>query len=106
MRIGIPDDYPEPEVILLLHRSGFKITEVGVKMRQRRAGMTSIPLMRGLFYVLKVSTALLLDMVREPWPKSKINAEKVVPDDTQPDPGDSSVERCCCWRFAGSSSSS
>jgi hypothetical protein len=81
-----PDDYPEPEVILLLHRGGFKITEVGVKMRQRRAGMTSIPLMRGLFYVLKVSTALLLDMAREPWPKAKINP-KVVPDDSQPDPG-------------------
>ena len=52
-------------MILLLHRSGFKITEIGVKMRQRRAGMTSIPLMRGLFYVLKVSTALLLDMARD-----------------------------------------
>jgi glycosyltransferase involved in cell wall biosynthesis len=76
-----PDDYPEPEVILLLHRSGFKITELGVKMRQRRAGMTSIPLTRGLFYVLKVTTALLLDMAREPWPR------KVTDHDTQPHPG-------------------
>jgi glycosyltransferase involved in cell wall biosynthesis len=80
-----PDDYPEPEVILLLHRSGFKITELGVKMRQRRAGMTSIPLMRGLFYVLKVSTALLLDMARDPWPNGKIGA-KVDHYDSQPDP--------------------
>jgi glycosyltransferase involved in cell wall biosynthesis len=72
-----PDDYPEPEVILLLHRSGFKITEVGVKMRQRRAGMTSIPLMRGLFYVLKVSTALLLDMARDPWPSGKLSGGKL-----------------------------
>jgi len=83
-----PDDYPEPEVILLLHRSGFKITEIGVKMRQRRAGMTSIPLMRGLFYVLKVSTALLLDMTRDPWPMGKVAAEKVIPHDTQLNPGD------------------
>jgi glycosyltransferase involved in cell wall biosynthesis len=83
-----PDDYPEPEVILLLHRSGFKITEVGVKMRQRRAGMTSIPLMRGLFYVLKVSTALLLDMTRDPWPSGKVAAEKVIKNDTQLHPGD------------------
>jgi glycosyltransferase involved in cell wall biosynthesis len=71
-----PDDYPEPEVILLLHRSGFKVTELGVKMRQRRAGMTSIPLMRGLFYVLKVTTALLLDMARDPWPLGKIAEEQ------------------------------
>jgi glycosyltransferase involved in cell wall biosynthesis len=67
-----PDDYPEPEVILLLHRAGFKISEVGVRMRQRRAGMTSIPLLRGLFYVLKVSTALVLDMARDPWPRGKV----------------------------------
>jgi hypothetical protein len=83
-----PDDYPEPEVILLLHRSGFKITELGVKMRQRRAGMTSIPLMRGLFYVLKVTTALLLDMTRDPWPSGKVAAEKVIQHDTQLNPGD------------------
>jgi glycosyltransferase involved in cell wall biosynthesis len=67
-----PDDYPEPEVILLLHRAGFKITEIGVRMRQRRAGMTSIPLGRGLFYVLKVTTALLLDLARDPWPRGKV----------------------------------
>jgi glycosyltransferase involved in cell wall biosynthesis len=94
-----PDDYPEPEVILLLHRGGFKITELGVKMRQRRAGMTSIPLMRGLFYVLKVTTALLLDMARNPWPNGKISeratrASQLDPNpvrrnpDPQPDPGD------------------
>jgi glycosyltransferase involved in cell wall biosynthesis len=86
-----PDDYPEPEVILLLHRSGFKITELGVKMRQRRAGMTSIPLMRGLFYVLQVGTALLLDMARNPWPSGKIGrapAQKASNDDSSVDPGD------------------
>jgi glycosyltransferase involved in cell wall biosynthesis len=82
-----PDDYPEPEVILLLHRAGFKITELGVRMRQRRAGMTSIPLTRGLFYVLKVSTALLLDMARDPWPRGKVN-EHDSDVDTTADPGD------------------
>jgi glycosyltransferase involved in cell wall biosynthesis len=76
-----PDDYPEPEVILLLHRAGFKISEVGVKMRQRRAGMTSIPLTRGMFYVLKVTTALLLDMARDPWPSGKVSEH----DRPQPD---------------------
>ena len=67
-----PDDYPEPEVILLLHRAGFKVSELGVSMRQRRAGMTSIPLGRGLFYVLKVSLALVLDIARDPWPHGKV----------------------------------
>jgi glycosyltransferase involved in cell wall biosynthesis len=63
-----PDDYPEPEAVLLLHRAGFRIVETPVVMRPRTTGSTSIPLPRGLFYVLKVSAALLLDMIRAPWP--------------------------------------
>ena len=87
-----PDDYPEPEVILLLHRAGFKVTELGVSMRRRRAGMTSIPLGRGLFYVLKVSLALVLDIARDPWPHGKVGeagesaATEELTHDPQPDP--------------------
>jgi glycosyltransferase involved in cell wall biosynthesis len=66
-----PDDYPEPEVILLLHRAGFTIQEVPVTMRQRAAGRTSIPFLKGVFYILKVSLALLLDTTRRPWPTEK-----------------------------------
>lgn len=67
-----PEDYPEPEVILLLHRSGFKIIEVPAKMRRRMYGKSSISLAKGMFYVLKVLTCLLLDMAREPWPEGKV----------------------------------
>jgi glycosyltransferase involved in cell wall biosynthesis len=63
-----PEDYPEPEVLLLLKRAGFAITEVPVTMRQRRNGRTSIPFVRGLYYLLKVSLCLALDTLREPWP--------------------------------------
>ena len=66
-----PDDYPEPEVILLLHRAGFRIAEVPVDMRERTAGQTSIPFIKGVFYILKVTVALLLDLVRRPWPIKK-----------------------------------
>ncbi len=69
-----PEDYPEPEVILLLHRMGFAIDEVSVRMRQRRTGQSSIGLISGLFYVAKVTTCLLLDLVRRPWPTGKLNA--------------------------------
>jgi glycosyltransferase involved in cell wall biosynthesis len=66
-----PEDYPEPEVILLLHRTGYAIGEFSVRMRHRRNGQSSIGLLEGLFYVLKVTTCLLLDMVRAPWPHEK-----------------------------------
>lgn len=66
-----PDDYPEPEVIVLMHKAGFKAVEAPVIMSARVAGQTSIPLHRGVFYVVKVSTALLLDMFRKPWPRAR-----------------------------------
>ncbi len=68
-----PDDYPEPEVVLLLHRAGFRVTETAVEMNPRTGGKTSISLWRGLFYVTKVSLALFLDMLRNPWPKDKVD---------------------------------
>jgi glycosyltransferase involved in cell wall biosynthesis len=67
-----PEDYPEPEVILLLSRIGFKIAEVPVKMRQRKTGQSSIGLLSGAFYMAKVTTCLLLDLVRQPWPAGKV----------------------------------
>jgi len=66
-----PDDYPEPEVVLLLRRAGFRVSEVPTHMRQRQTGQTSIPLSRGLFYVAKVVFALILDTMRQPWPTRK-----------------------------------
>jgi glycosyltransferase involved in cell wall biosynthesis len=76
-----PEDYPEPEVILLLHRAGYRIGELAVRMRHRRTGRTSIGLMRGLFYVMKVTVCLLLDLVREPWPSGKVGkSDEPVPE--------------------------
>lgn len=66
-----PDDYPEPEVIVLLDRAGFRITEAPVRMAPRAGGQTSIPFTRGLFYVVKVSAAVLLDVIRKPWPNER-----------------------------------
>jgi hypothetical protein len=66
-----PEDYPEPEVLLLLDRAGYDIAEIPVDMEQRTTGQTSIPLHVGLFYVLKVATSLLLDTIRNPWGRRK-----------------------------------
>ena len=66
-----PEDYPEAEVILLLHRAGYSIGEFSVRMRHRRFGQSSIGLLAGLFYVLKVTACLMLDLIRAPWPHEK-----------------------------------
>lgn len=59
-----PRDYPEPEVIVLLYKEGYSITEVPVKMNQRIGGISSISLLDGLFYIVKVLLAIAIDMVR------------------------------------------
>jgi glycosyltransferase involved in cell wall biosynthesis len=67
-----PEDYPEPEVILLLHRAGYSIQELSVRMRHRRHGQSSIGLLAGVFYVMKVTACLMLDTIRAPWPHEKV----------------------------------
>ena len=78
-----PEDYPEPEVVLLLKRAGYRIEEISVKMRHRRTGRSSISLMRGVFYIIKVTACLVLDLAREPWPTGKVGqaAEDVFAED-------------------------
>jgi glycosyltransferase involved in cell wall biosynthesis len=79
-----PEDYPEPEVILLLKRAGFAVAEIPVKMRHRRAGRSSIGLLKGVFYVLKVAVCLMLDLAREPWPSGKVGQNAPI-DETRDD---------------------
>lgn len=67
-----PEDYPEPEVILLLHRAGYRLVETPVSMRQRRNGSSTISPLTGVFYVMKVALCLLLDLARQPWDNDKV----------------------------------
>jgi hypothetical protein len=66
-----PEDYPEPEVVVLLHRAGLRVVEVPVTMSPRAGGITSIPLLRGVYYVVKVSVAIVLATMRQPWPRGE-----------------------------------
>jgi glycosyltransferase involved in cell wall biosynthesis len=59
-----PGDYPEPESILLLARRGFRIVEVPVAMQGRQGGYSSIGKGGALYYVLKVTFALLVENLR------------------------------------------
>jgi glycosyltransferase involved in cell wall biosynthesis len=55
-----PSDYPEPEAIALSARRGLLLEEIPVVMRERRHGSSSIGPVRTLYYLIKVSLALLL----------------------------------------------
>jgi glycosyltransferase involved in cell wall biosynthesis len=55
-----PSDYPEPEAVALARRAGLRIAEVPVVMNERAHGSSSITAARTLYYLVKVSLALVL----------------------------------------------
>ncbi len=59
-----PDDYPEVEAYVPLARKKFVISEVGVRMRPRKSGTSSITPIRSVYYMIKVSFATMLDVIR------------------------------------------
>jgi len=60
-----PEDYPEPEAIILLHKAGYNVMEVPVLMEKRLIGTSSITLLRGIYYMIKVTLAIMVDMIRK-----------------------------------------
>lgn len=60
-----PIDYPEPETIVTLLRKKFKVIEIPVKMSSREHGTSSINKIRAVYYMIKVSLAILIDFMRK-----------------------------------------
>lgn len=58
-----PHDYPEVEAIILAHRGSLRITEVAVDMRHRDSGRSSITPIRSLYYMVKVTLAVLVQFM-------------------------------------------
>jgi glycosyltransferase involved in cell wall biosynthesis len=59
-----PTDYPEVEGTLLVLRSGLRLREVQVTMREREHGVSSITFLRSVYYLLKVTLALVVASLR------------------------------------------
>lgn len=66
-----PVDYPEPESLVQLFKQGFRVREVPVNMFQRSGGRSSISPLRSIYYMFKVTLAILCAaMHREAPPRS------------------------------------
>lgn len=59
-----PHDYPEVEATLVALRSGLRLVQVQVEMRERESGASSITFLRSLYYLVKVTLALLVASLR------------------------------------------
>jgi glycosyltransferase involved in cell wall biosynthesis len=59
-----PDDYPEPESLFWCIRNRLRVGEIPAVMYERFAGASSIHTLRGAYYMVKVTLAILIDRVR------------------------------------------
>ncbi len=55
-----PRDYPEPESIVIASCNGLRISEKPVVMGMRKEGRSSITIIKSLYYIIKVSIAVVI----------------------------------------------
>ena len=60
-----PKDYPEPESVVAILNQGKTVGEYPVMMRERMEGVSSISPMRSVYYMIKVTLAILVEMLRK-----------------------------------------
>lgn len=60
-----PKDYPEPESAVAIINRGKMVGEYPVIMREREEGVSSISPIRSVYYMVKVTLAILVEMLRK-----------------------------------------
>lgn len=59
-----PKDYPEPESVVTILKNGKKVEELPVQMNAREEGVSSISPRKSVYYMIKVSLAILIAAFR------------------------------------------
>lgn len=59
-----PKDYPEPESTVAALNHDCKIEEIPVVMRERQGGVSSITMKKSVYYMIKVTLAILMETLR------------------------------------------
>ena len=60
-----PRDYPEPESIVYLLNRGMKVAEEPVVMKERQGGVSSIRMSSSVYYMVKVTLAILIENIHK-----------------------------------------
>ena len=57
-----PIDYPEPDTIVSIIKKGYRVSEIPVKMNERKEGKSSINsnIFKPIYYMIKVSLAIII----------------------------------------------
>ena len=63
--IDYPRDYPEPESVVAVLRRNMKVAEIPVIMHERQGGVSSISLKKSVYYMIKVTLAMIIERIRK-----------------------------------------
>ena len=58
-----PIDYPEPDTIVTVIKKGYNVSEIPVEMNEREYGKSSINPIKSIYYMIKVSLAIIISSV-------------------------------------------
>jgi len=65
VRTVSPEDFPEVEALVKVHRAGLRMREVPVEMAERAAGRSSIGTLKSIIYMLKAPLAIFMSLLQE-----------------------------------------
>ena len=60
-----PKDYPEPESVVAVLRKKMIVKEIPVIMHEREGGVSSISPKKSIYYMIKVTLAILIERIRK-----------------------------------------
>lgn len=60
-----PKDYPEPESVVAILRRKKRVDEIPVVMRERGGGVSSISIKKSIYYMIKVTLAIFIEVIRK-----------------------------------------
>jgi glycosyltransferase involved in cell wall biosynthesis len=77
LAVYMPQDYPEVESRIVLHKAGLTTLELPARMRARLSGVSSIDNWRSIYYALKVSVAVAIGALKDipASPKEMVHAD-------------------------------
>lgn len=67
-RDSFPGDYPDADVLVMLHRAGLRIREVPVRMHPNAQGRSMHSGLKPLYYIYKMCLSITLNLMRQERP--------------------------------------
>ena len=71
----LPQDYPDVESRVIIHKAGLRQIELPVNMQARTAGISSIDAWKSIYYAFKVSVGMVTSSMKEIAPYHVVRLE-------------------------------